>query len=57
LGLDGMEHISQVSYCDFAKDDVLKKGDLLFVVASYNSSEHMMMAGHGAGKLELKNRT
>jgi hypothetical protein len=51
-GADGMEHISRVSYCDFPGDDSLKKGDVLFVGASYNSTEHMLMTSPGSNRLE-----
>lgn len=51
-GLDGMEHIARVSYCDFAADDSIKRGDILYVGASYNSSAHMMMTAPGTSKLE-----
>jgi Stress up-regulated Nod 19 len=52
VGADGMEHISRVSYCDFAKDDSLKTGDVLFVGASYNSTAHMLMESPGSKHLE-----
>jgi len=50
---DGMEHISQVSYCDFKQDDTLKRGDVLWVGASYNSTAHMLMEAPGSNKFEL----
>jgi len=53
-GLDGMEHISKMSYCDFAKDDTLKRGDVLFVGASYNTTAHMLMEAPGTKRLEPK---
>lgn len=52
VGADGMEHISRVSYCDFANDDTLKKGDSLFVGATYNSTAHMLMESPGSKRLE-----
>lgn len=47
-----MEHISRASFYDFAKDDTLKKGDVLFVGASYNSTAHMLMEARGSKRLE-----
>lgn len=47
-----MEHISRVSFHDFAKDDTLKKGDVLFVGPSYNSTAHMLMEAPGSKRLE-----
>jgi hypothetical protein len=46
-GLDGMDHISAASYCDFAEDDSIKVGDVLYVGAFYNTTAHMLMEAPG----------
>jgi hypothetical protein len=51
--LDGMDHISRVSACEFGDDDTLNVGDVFSVGAIYNSSDHMLMgAHHGSKSLE-----
>ena len=49
-GLDGMEHISAVSFCDFSSDDSLKVGDVFYVGAFYNTTAHMLMEAPGKNK-------
>lgn len=45
VGLDGMRHISSASSCYFETDGDIRKGDAFFVGATYNTSQHMLMAG------------